>query len=132
MKLSENKNMENILPGSLFGGYTLLKTVAFLLGFILWTVVPSRRVCLIIIFVCILDTFYFMKIESRMSESKKFWKIWFFKKFKSLFVYFSAVEFSLESRNLSTETSPCVKIKICTICSCWLGRLCQELKSSKG
>jgi hypothetical protein len=32
MKLSEK---ENILPGSLFGGYTLLKTVAFLLGFIL-------------------------------------------------------------------------------------------------
>jgi hypothetical protein len=35
MKLSENENMENILPGSLFGGYTLLKTVAFLFGFIL-------------------------------------------------------------------------------------------------
>ena len=70
MKLSENENMENILPGSLFGGYTLLKTVAFLFGFILWTVVPSRRVCLIIILVCILDTSSWFKCQNCQIEFK--------------------------------------------------------------
>mgnify|MGYP006863689171 CR=1 FL=1 len=93
MKLSEK---ENILPGSLLGGYTLLKTVAFLLGLILWTVLPSRRVCLIIILVCILpvDENWNGTICNQCNHN--------FKKNNKYLFTFSSVEFNIESRNLST------------------------------